>query len=164
MYKNEVSEAIPEQTIIRRYPQRNRKKPTHLQDFETEETEDKLQMSVDRCYKVVCDVPQTYKEAITSLNSKQWKEAMREEMQSLKESETFVLTQLPQNKKTRGKWVFKLKNEIYGSEKYKARYVAKCYSQKQGIDYEETFSPTADMTSVRVVMQKAASTRKLNPT
>lgn len=42
------------------------------------------------------------------------------------------------------------------SDKYKARYVAKGYSQKYGVDYEETFSPTANMTSVRVLMQKAA--------
>ena len=54
-----------------------------------------------------------------------------------------------------GRWVFALKTEIDGSDKYKARFVAKGYSQKQGTDYEETFSPTADMTSVRVVMQKA---------
>ncbi len=55
-----------------------------------------------------------------------------------------------------GKWVYALKSDIDGSDKYKARYVAKGYSQKPGTDYEETFSPTADMTSVRVIMQKAA--------
>lgn len=45
---------------------------------------------------------------------------------------------------------------VDGSEKYKARYVAKGYSQKMGVDYDETFSHTANMTSVRVLMQKAA--------
>lgn len=54
-----------------------------------------------------------------------------------------------------GRWVYTLKCDTDGSDKYKARFVAKGYSQKQGIDYEETFSPTADMTTVRVVMQKA---------
>lgn len=39
---------------------------------------------------------------------------------------------------------------------YKARFVAKGYSQVKGIDYGETFSPTANLTSVRVVFQKAA--------
>ena len=39
---------------------------------------------------------------------------------------------------------------------YKVRYVAKGYSQKVGIDYKETFAPTASMTSVRTLMQIAA--------
>lgn len=42
------------------------------------------------------------------------------------------------------------------SDKYKERFIAKCYSQKQGTDYERHFQPSADMTSVRVIMQKAA--------
>lgn len=55
-----------------------------------------------------------------------------------------------------GRWVCALKSDIDGSDKCKARFVAKGYSQKQGTDYEETFSPAADMTSVRLIMQKAA--------
>lgn len=38
----------------------------------------------------------------------------------------------------------------------KARFVAKGYSQQLGIDYGETFSPTANLTSIRVLLQKAA--------
>lgn len=55
-----------------------------------------------------------------------------------------------------GKWVYAIKRNEDGTDKFKARYVAKGYSQKYGVDYEETFSPTANMTSVRVLMQKAA--------
>ena len=46
--------------------------------------------------------------------------------------------------------------DIEGNEEYKARYVAKCYSQRTEIDYGETFSPTANLTSIRVLLQKAA--------
>lgn len=82
---------------------------------------------------------------------------MDDEMQSLKENNTFTLTNLPEGKKAvGGRWVYAIKKNIDGSEKYKARYVAKGYSQKMGVDYEETFSPTANLTSIRVLMQKAA--------
>ena len=52
--------------------------------------------------------------------------------------------------------MYAIKTNADGSDKYKARYVAKGYSQEMGVDYSETFSPTANMTSVRVLMQKAA--------
>ena len=51
--------------------------------------------------------------------------------------------------------MYTLKSYTDGSDKYQARFVAKGYSKKQGIDYEETFSPAADMTTFRAVMQKA---------
>ena len=125
--------------------------------MEAEDNVDKLQIAVDFCYRAVCDIPQTYQDTIASTKSKQWKNAMNEEMRSLEENKTYSLTQLPPGKQAVGdRWVYALKSDIDGSDKYKARFVAKGYSHKQGIDYEETFSPTVDMTSVRVVMQKAA--------
>ena len=51
------------------------------------------------------------------------------------------------------KWIFKIKHVADGSiEKYKARFVARGFSQKEGIDYEETFAPLARYTSVRAVL------------
>jgi len=144
-------------TNNRRNPQRLRKKPVYLQEFETENTVDKLQTCMDVSYRAVCDIPQTFQDAMTSSKSKQWKNTMDDEIKSLEENKTFSLTQLPQGKQAvGGRWVYALKRDIDGSDKYKARFVAKGYSQKPGTDYEETFSPTADMTSVRVIMQKAA--------
>ena len=50
-------------------------------------------------------------------------------------------------------WIFKIKYVADGSvEKYKARFVAKGYAQKEGIDYEETFAPVARYTSIRSVI------------
>ena len=60
-----------------------------------------------------------------------------------------------------GKWVFAVKTGPNGEETHKARYVAKGFSQIADIDYEETFDPTARMSSVRVLMQKAVQNNML---
>ncbi|KAM9799552.1 uncharacterized protein ACBT44_015894 isoform 2-T2 [Syngnathus typhle] len=73
--------------------------------------------------------------AVASDKAKEWVKAMDEEMHSLKENNTFTLTNLPEGKKAvGGRWVYAIKTDVDGSEKYKARYVAKGYSQKMGVD------------------------------
>ena len=68
-----------------------------------------------------------------------------------------VVSTLPEGRKTvGGRWVYSIKEDSDGHDQYKARFVAKGYSQRAGIDYGETFSPTANLTSVRVVMHKGA--------
>ena len=55
------------------------------------------------------------------------------------------------------KWLYKIKHAGDGSiEKYKARFVARGFSQKQGIDYEETFAPVARYTSIRTIIAIAS--------
>ena len=52
---------------------------------------------------------------------------------------------------------FKIKHAADGSiEKHKARFVARGFSQKEGIDYEETFAPVARYTSIRTIIALAA--------
>ena len=141
-----------------RYPTRERKTPGYLGDYTLEDTDDDSTLtSDDYCYRAVCGVPLTFKEAMTSTESGKWKKAMDEEMRSLEDNQTFTLTKLPEDWKTvGGRWVYSIKCDIDGHDQYKARFVAKGYSQRAGIDYGETFSPTANLTSIRVVMQKAA--------
>ena len=86
-------------------------------------------------------------------------EAMNEEMASLKKNDTWDLVPFLEGQKPVGcKWVFKKKVGSDGSvEKYKAQLVAQGYSQVEGIDYGEIFSPVAKLTSIRLLLSLAAA-------
>ena len=87
--------------------------------------------------------PHTYAQAILDPN---WQKAMDEELCALQLNQTWTLTLLPAGQKPiRCKWVYKIKYNSDGSvDRYKARLVAKGYTQIEGVDYSETFSPTAN--------------------
>jgi hypothetical protein len=87
-------------------------------------------------------------------NSDKWKEAMKDEMKALERNATWDLVELPRDKKIVGcKWVYKLKNGVDDTvERYKARLVEKGYSQKEGIDFHEIFSPVFKSVSIRIVL------------
>ena len=135
-----------------RYPKRLSKPPQYLSDYCLE---DSTKCNIDYCCQLSV-VPKTYQEAISSDEAANWKTAMEEEMKSLTENDTFTVTQLPEGRTAvGGRWVYSVKIGVDGTEKFKARYVAKGYSQIQGIDYHDTFAPTAHITSVRVLLQIA---------
>lgn len=101
--------------------------------------------------------PQTYKEAIHCRNKDKWEKAINEELTSLQENSTWKLVELPDDKKAIGcKWVFKVKQDADTKlTKYKARLCAKGYNQREGIDYEETFSPVIRYDSLRTLLALA---------
>jgi hypothetical protein len=84
---------------------------------------------------------------------------MREELEALRKNQTWELTNLPNGKKAVGcKWVFTIKQNPEGKiERYKARLVARGYSQTYGIDYDETFAPVAKMNTERILISCAAN-------
>jgi hypothetical protein len=88
-----------------------------------------------------------------------WRDAMNTEIAALEENQTWLITDLPPHKVPIGcKWVYKVKLKADGSiERYKARLVAKGYTQCEGLDYYETFSPVAKLTTVRGLLALAAS-------
>ncbi|KAD7116757.1 hypothetical protein E3N88_04025 [Mikania micrantha] len=79
---------------------------------------------------------------------------MGAEMQSMHDNQLWDLVDLPPNCKTAGsKWVFKKKTDMDGNvHTFKARHVAKRFTQTQGIDYKETFSPVAMLKSIRILI------------
>ncbi|GJU67629.1 retrotransposon protein, putative, ty1-copia subclass [Tanacetum coccineum] len=102
--------------------------------------------------------PANYKAALLDPESDKWLNAMNVEMQSMKDNEVWILVELPPNGKTVGsKWLFKKKTDMDGAvHTYKARLVVKGYTQTPGIDYEETFSPVADIRAIRILIAIAA--------
>jgi hypothetical protein len=104
------------------------------------------------------DEPTNYEEAMVSLDSAKWLEAMKPEMRSMYENKVWTLIDLPNDRRAiEIKWIFKRKTDADGNVTvYKARLVAKGFRQVQGIDYVETFSPVAILKSVRIMLAIAA--------
>ena len=100
--------------------------------------------------------PDTFAEALGHPN---WDTTMNEEYRSLMANDDWDFLPLPKGRKiVRCKWVYRTKYASYGTvERHNARLVAKGFSQVEGIDYNETFSPVAKMNSIHLVLTLAAS-------
>ncbi|KAI3816802.1 hypothetical protein L1987_16507 [Smallanthus sonchifolius] len=98
--------------------------------------------------------PETFGDAI---KQKEWRLAMEEEILALKRNQTWELVPQPTDVNLVScKWVYKLKRKADGSiERFKARLVARGFSQQYGLDYEDTFSPVAKLTTIRVLLAVA---------
>ena len=141
----------PEKTQRERYPLRSRSKPNYLGQ---NKFDDNVSFTVDYCYKIA-NIPECYKQALEMPEANKWQEAMEVEMRALTDNNTFELVPRPKDRQVVGaKWVYTIKTNQDGEETYKARYVAKGYSQIPDVDYQETFAPTARMSTVRMLLQR----------
>ncbi|CAI7877273.1 unnamed protein product [Closterium sp. NIES-54] len=101
--------------------------------------------------------PRSYAEAIEGPYSSQWQAAMDAEMASWKSTGTYVDEVPPPGANiVSGMWIFRVKRLPGSPPVFKARYVARGFSQRQGVDYFQTFSPTPKMTTLRVLLHVAA--------
>jgi hypothetical protein len=99
--------------------------------------------------------PTCFEEAI---QKKEWTDSMTKECQSIIKNDVWEIVPRQKSKDVvSSKWLFKIKHVVDGSiEKYKERFVARGFSQKEGIDYEETFTHVARYTSIRTIIALAA--------
>jgi hypothetical protein len=140
----------PSQDVSRERPQRQRREWPRDWWIATKE--------VERAIVAFLEEPQNIEETLTCENSKEWECAMQEEYDSLMTNNTWTLVPLPVDRKPVScKWVFKIKQGANGEvERYKARLVARGFTQTYGVDYNETFAPVAKFTSIRCILALVA--------
>ena len=99
------------------------------------------------------DDPTSFEEAIRSVNSSKWTAAMEDETKSMSANKVWDLEEISKGAKIVGcKWVYKTKCDSKGNiERFKTRLVAKGFTQREVIDYNETFSPVSCKNSFRII-------------
>ncbi|GJU41558.1 ribonuclease H-like domain-containing protein [Tanacetum coccineum] len=154
---NSDTEELPVNNL-RRFS-RETKLPSSLNDFIVEE---KVKYGVERvvnyanlksdslCFATALNKsiePTCYKEVVLDSN---WIDAMNSKIEALNDNQTWVITDLPPGRKAIGnKWIYKIKYKSSGDiDIYKARLVVKGCSQKEGVDFDETFSPVVKMSYI----------------
>jgi hypothetical protein len=166
----------PQNTNLSR-PIRTKHAPSYLTDYVCNTSADLSKLSSTGSKYPICDYhnfrnlspsyhaytlsvthntePSSYLEACSS---EHWRQAMNLELDALTKTGTWKIVDLPPNVNPIGsKWVYKVKYKADGSiERYKARLVAKGYNQVEGLDYFDTFSPVAKLSTVRVLLALAS--------
>ncbi|GJW49519.1 zinc finger, CCHC-type containing protein [Tanacetum coccineum] len=152
--RDDHSDDVPSEIPEPRKGKRVQKAKSYGSDFQlylVEGSRDQVGSQYSYCYSIEED-PRTYNEAIQSRDSAFWKEAIDDEIGSIMENNTWVLSDLPPGCKPLGcKWIFKRKMKVDGTiDKFKARLVIQGFRQKEGIDYFDTYAPVARITTIRL--------------
>ncbi|CAI7886405.1 unnamed protein product [Closterium sp. NIES-53] len=101
--------------------------------------------------------PRSYAEAITGPYSSESQTAMDAEMPSWKTTGTYLDAVPPSRANiVDGRWIFRVKRPPCSPPVFKAHYIARGFSQRLGVDFFQTFSPTPKMTTLRVLLHVAA--------
>ncbi|GJT03085.1 zinc finger, CCHC-type containing protein, partial [Tanacetum coccineum] len=158
--RDDLSDDVPSETHEPRKGKRVGKAKSHGYDFQlylVEGSRDQVGSQYSYCYSIEED-PRTYNEAMQSRDAAFWKDAIDDEIGSIMENNTWVLSDLPPGCKPLGcKWIFKRNMKFDGTiDKFKARLVIQGFRQKEGIDYFDTYAPVARITTIRLLLVLAA--------
>nr|GEX92334.1 zinc finger, CCHC-type [Tanacetum cinerariifolium] len=158
--RNDHSDDVPNEIPEPRKGKRVRKAKSYGCDFQlylVEGSRDHVGLQYSYCYSIEED-PRTYNEAMQSRDSGFWKEAIDDEIGSIMENNTWVLSDLPPGCKPLGcKWIFNRKMKVDGTvDKFKARLVIQGFRQKEGIDYFDTYAAVARITTTRLLLDLTA--------
>ncbi|GJX99429.1 retrovirus-related pol polyprotein from transposon TNT 1-94 [Tanacetum coccineum] len=136
---------------------RRMKKSDNKQGFISAVYEGKIHEDLNIClyYCFLSQIEPT--KVAKALNDSAWVEAMQEELQQFKLQKVWILVDLPKGKRAIGtKWIFRNKKDEKGIMiRNKARLVVKGYTQEEGIDYDEVFSPVARIEAIRLFLAYA---------
>lgn len=128
----------------------------------SERFKEKSRVSYDEIYDdylmcahlAVFDIPTSFDNVKYRDDRYKWEQAINEEINSLIANKTWILVEKPKDKNIVDcKWVFTIKNDEFGNPlRYKARLVARGFSQEYLVDYSETFAPVARISSFRFII------------
>lgn len=148
--EHETNEPVESEEVRR--STRGRRPPAWHSEYVTES-------NIAYCLLTEDGEPSNIHEASNSPDASMWKTAMQEEIEALHKNKTWELIPLPPGRKAIGnKWVYKIKRDSNDQvERYRARLVVKGYAQKEGIDFNEIFSPVVRLTTIRIVLAMCAT-------
>jgi hypothetical protein len=134
-----------------------------LGDFDQEVEFSNQELIIDKilelCHFYAISVPSSFKQAMKSPEKEEWLKAIAVELNNPKEMRVWAVAQLPPDKKAlKGRWFFATKPGADGSNvHFKARFVAKGFTQVAGVDFNATFVPTATFVSLCLLLTVAAA-------
>lgn len=103
--------------------------------------------------------PESFEEVeqLPQEEASRWREAMQKELNSMKELGVFSITKLPEGTKAVScRWVYRIKTTAMGKPEYKARLVARGFTQREGLHYSEVYAPTSRSETLRALLAVAA--------
>lgn len=108
------------------------------------------------------EIPKNIREAQKSDCWKYWKQAVEDELTSIKKHKVWDVVSRPKDKRIiKSKWIFNIKEDpTTGQRKYKARLVALGCGQRPGVDYEETFAPVVRAETIRLLFSITAEKKR----
>ena len=110
---------------------------------------------------IAIEEPSSYREVVKGSDNSNWIKAMKEEIDFLIKNKTWTLVPNPGNRRLVScKWIFKRNEGILGAEtsRFKARLVARDFTQKEGVDFTKVFSPVVKHSSIRILLSMIALT------